>query len=297
MIDYPSDRETLGEAKTQGLPPEVLVRDIVRLVEVLNLKQQGFFSKRSVLAGSMGLRSYGSPRFTVYDADFSTSSEVVDPPTAMKEKLTYRDDELEIVPSELEAHDGGGTMWTSAPVRFEPIFTSLVPNPGDRRFKADVSFRGLVLEGVERPLATPYTLRLWHEAPVVYVMDPHETVAEKILGWCVHRLVKHYADLAYIAIVSHRRAELRLIELDYRIVREVLAAKLATMRRLQPSLYAPFPHIEALVGELSKPPQLDRTQWARIMYVRSERDRYRQDVITDAVTNILARGLRLAAPR
>jgi hypothetical protein len=95
VISYPPDRSISEQATAQDLPEAVLVRDLVRVVEVLNLKEQGFFGKDSVLAGSMGLRCFGSPRFTVYDADFATSSEAVNPPTEMKKKLAYRDDELE----------------------------------------------------------------------------------------------------------------------------------------------------------------------------------------------------------
>ncbi len=95
MIDYPNDRNIAAAASRHGIPEPVLVRDLVRVVEVLNLKSQDFFSKRSVLAGSMALRCFDSPRFTVYDADFSTSSDTVNPATAMKAKLAYADDELE----------------------------------------------------------------------------------------------------------------------------------------------------------------------------------------------------------
>jgi hypothetical protein len=47
------------------------------------------------------------------------------------------------------------------------------------------------------------------EPPSVWVMDPVEALAEKILGWCVHGLVKHYADAAWQKLVylqAHRAA-------------------------------------------------------------------------------------------
>lgn len=297
MISYPDDRDLAAEAKTHDIPAPVLVRDLVRIVEVLNLREQGFFSKESVLAGSMALRSFGSPRFTVYDTDFSTSAKAVDPPTAMKEKLSYQDEKLAITPADLVPHDEGGTAWVSTPISFTPRFTRLVPDEGDRTFKADVSFRGMVMDGLEVPLAVPYDLGIWEQDPVVFVMDPHETVAEKILGWCVHRQVKHYADLAYIAIASNPKAENPPIKLDYRIAREALDAKLTAMRKIQPTTYAAFPHIDALVGDLSRVPQLASGQWARIMYVRAHRDRFKPQLLVDAVTKILAPGLRKAAPR
>lgn len=297
MIRYPRDPRIVEESQKHDIPEPVLVRDLVRVVEVLNLKEKEFFSERSVLAGSMALRCFGSPRFTVYDADFSTSTATVSPATAMKEKLTYRDEDLEIRPSDLVPHDEGGSSWKSAPIEFTPVFTALVPDPDDRTFKADVSFRGVLMDGLEIPLAVPYDLDIWDEERAVFVMDPHETVAEKVLGWCAHRLVKHYADLAYIALVSRRDAKNRTIELNYATAREVLSAKLDVMRKLQPDVYAAFPHVDALVGDLSKPPRLDATQWNRVMYVRSQRDRFTQKLIADAVTRILAPELRRAAPR
>jgi hypothetical protein len=291
VIDYPDDRSIATEADRHDIPEPVLVRDLVRVVEVLNLKAKDFFSERSVLAGSMALRCFDSPRFTVYDADFSTSSQTVNPPTVMKDKLAYRDDDLEITPADLVPHDDGGTAWQSAPISFTPAFTSLIPDPDDRSFKADVSFRGMLLDGLEIPFKVPYDLGIWEENPAVYIMDPHETLAEKILGWCAHRQVKHYADLAYIALVS-RPGDGRLIELNYARAREVLDGKLATMRELQPDNYAPFPDIDALIDDLAKSPRFKPMQWAKIMYLRNRRDRFTQAHLTAAVMGILVPGLR-----
>lgn len=297
VINYPPDRKIVEQATEHGLPNEVLVRDLVRVVEVLNLKEQGFFGTDSVLAGSMALRSFGSPRFTVYDADFATSSDVVDPPTEMKRKLAYRDDDLEITPADLVPHDPRGSAWKSAPISFEPVFTSLVPRPDDRTFKADISFRGLQLPGREVPLRVPYELGIWDDEPTVFVMDPHEIVAEKILGWCAHRLVKHYTDLGYIALVSQPGAKPRAIDLDFGTAREVTAAKLEAMRTLQPDRYADFPNVDALIGELAKPPRVDPGQWASILYIRSFQSRLAPDLIVRAVRDVLAVGLRRAGPR
>ncbi len=291
MIDYPNDRDIAVAAEKHGIPAPVLVRDLVRVVEVLNLKNKDFFSKRSVLAGSMALRCFDSPRFTVYDADFSTSSETVNPPTTMKPKLAYSDDELEIAPADLLPHDQGGTAWQSAPVRFTPGFASLIPDENDRSFKADVSFRGMLVDGLEVPFKLPYDLAIWEEDPAVWIMDPHETLAEKILGWCVHRLVKHYADLAYIAIVS-RPGDAQLIRLDYARAREVLDGKLAAMKQLQPDTYAAFPNVDALITDLSLKPQLDSAQWAQIMYLRDKRDQFKRAHLIVAVTHILVPALR-----
>jgi hypothetical protein len=297
MINYPVDRAISEQTQIHGLSEPVVVRDLVRVVEVLNLKQQGFFNKDSVLAGSMALRCFGSPRFTVYDADFSTSSETVDPRTEIEEMLRYRDDELEIVPAALVPHDERGTAWKSAPIAYVPVFTGLVPNDGDRNFKADISFRGLVLEGVEVPLTVPYDLDIWKDEPIVFVMDPHEILAEKVLGWCVHRQVKHYADLGFIALVSQPKAAHRLIELDYATARETLAAKLEAMRTIQPEIYASFQSVDGLIGDLAKPPRFDAKEWVKLMYLRAHRDRFKQDLVARAVREILVPGLRRAAPR
>lgn len=224
--------------------------------------------------------------------------DTVSPPTAMKKKkLAYRGEELEITPADLVPHDEKGTAWESSPISFEPVFTTLAPDRDDRTFKADVSFRGLLLPGLEVPLIVPYDLGIWSVEPAVFVMDPHETVAEKILGWCANRLVKHYADLAYIALVSHPRVRKRAIQLDYAKAREVTAAKLEAVRKIQPEKYAKFASVDALIGELSKPPRLDMRQWTEIMYVRAQRDRFTPNLIASAVREILAEGLRQAAPQ
>jgi hypothetical protein len=297
MIKYPADRPTVEQAREHDIPEPVIVRDIVRVAEVVNLERKGFFGKKSVLAGSMALRCFGSPRFTVYDADFSTTTDTVFPHRTMKDLLDYEDDQLTIQAADPVPYDEGGTAWKSAPIVYQPRFTNLVPDERDRTFKADISFRGLVLEGVERELSIPYDLELWDDEPVVFVMDPHEVVAEKILGWCANRLVKHYADLGYIAVVSQPNVEHRLITVDYRMARDVLDAKLKKMRALQPERYAAFPHVDALVGDLAKPPELSTRQWQEIMYLRKQRDRFSQEFVTRAVREILVPGLRRAAPR
>jgi len=123
MIEYPDDEATEAESEKHGIPGEVLIRDLVRVIEVLNMKAKGFFGSRRVLAGSMALRFFNSPRFTVYDADFATA---------------------------VDAH-------------------------------------------IEREFRLPYDLGIWDEDPSALIMDPHEVVAEKTLGWVVNRQAKHYA--------------------------------------------------------------------------------------------------------
>jgi hypothetical protein len=290
MITYPDDEATHAQAEKLGIPDLVLVRDLVRIVEVLNLKAKGFFNSKSVLAGSMALRCFGSPRFTVYDADFSTSRDVAAPPHEMTSFLEYADDDLVITPTSLVPTGNGPTMWESSPIAFEPIFTALAP-PAERTFKADVSYRGLVLPALEKPLHLPYQLEIWDEDPVVHIMDPHETIAEKILGWCAHRLAKHYADLAFIALMGNPEAPSQTIELDYRKARETLDSKLEIMRDLQPAVYASFPNVDALIEDLAKNPEFSQDQWIKLVYVRAHRDRFSQKLVQRAVQELLVPGL------
>jgi len=294
LINYPDDEETRAQAKEHGIPEPVLVRDLVRIVEVLNLEQQGFFSRDSVLSGSMALRCFNSPRFTVYDADFSTTEEARRERNEMQDLLRYEDDDLEITPSLPVPHDLAGTAWKSEPIRYDPIFTNLAPDSSDRQFKADISYRGLVCRGIERELLIPYQLEIWPDPPVIWIMDPHEIVAEKALGWCANRLVKHYADLAFIAIVAQPGPS-QLISLDTNRLREALAAKLDQMKKIQPDHYAAYPSIEGIVGDLARSPSLSQTQWADIIYLRSRRDRFTPELVTGAVRELLVPMLR--APR
>lgn len=268
MISYPDDVAIEGEAKRHRLSEEILVRDLARIVEVLNLTSRGFLNKRSVLAGSMALRTAGSPRFTVYDADFSIGSTVSPGPEVIREALHYEDDELEIRPEGQEPFDKGRTGWHFEPVTYEPIFTSLVTQD---QFKADVSLRGLVEDGVEAPLMVPYDLGLWSEPPLVWVMSLHEVVAEKVLGWCVQGLAKHYADLGYItgaSVAGH-------LQLHSRRLRDVLDAKLAVMTELQPTRYASFPSIDEVVRKLDAPPKIAPRQWNELEYPQSLRGNYK----------------------
>lgn len=291
MIEYPDDELVMEEAKRHGLPEPVLIRDLVRIVEVINLARQGFFGKESVLAGSIALRCFGSPRFTVYDADFSTSEDASPRPDVFKRMLAYEDDDLVIEPAKLTPHDARGTAWKSEPIAYEPIFTTLVPDPGDRSFKADISFRGLVCEGIERELRVPYDMGLWLEPPTVWVMDPHEVAAEKILGWCVNRMAKHYADLGFIALASQRAPD-RLIALDGGRLREATAAKLARMQGLQPSRYAAYRSIDELANDLDFAPRLSDTRWRDLVYVRGHRDRFAPNLLVRAVRRLLVPMLR-----
>jgi len=285
VIEYPEDDATEKEAERHGIPEPVLVRDLVRIVEVMNLGKQGFFSAASVLSGSMALRCFHSPRFTVYDADFATAAERQPGRTEMRDMLRYVDDDLEISPTDLTPHDARGTGWKSEPITYVPAFTALAPEE-TRRFKADISSRGLVLPGQVQEFQVPYDLGIWIEAPLVYVMDPHEIAAEKILGWVVHREVKHYADLAFIALAAQRQAG-PLLELKNSSLRETLAAKLEIMRGIQPENYVAWSSVEDIVRSLEADPVFGAQEWEKIVYLRARRDLFKQATLKSAVQSLL----------
>jgi hypothetical protein len=295
MIDYPEDQQLREQASRHDLQAPVLVRDIVRVVEVLNLRAQRFFNKRSVLSGSMALRCFGSPRFTVYDADFSTSAQTVDPPASMTDMLRYSDEDLDIIPAAATAVDQRETLIQIEPIRFDATFTSIAFADQDRQFKVDVSFRGLLLDGKEVSFDTPYSLELWSEAPTVWVMDPVEVLAEKILGWCVHGLVKHYADVAWITIAAQTSGS--PLAFTYPELLDILHDKLELMRELQPGIYRAFPSVDAVVGKLAQPPQFDQVQWQKLVYLQAHRAAYSQEDLRRIVQETLAPGLRRSQAR
>jgi hypothetical protein len=64
------------------------------------------------------------------------------------------------------------------------------------------------------------------------------------------------------------------------------------MKNLQPNIYATFPNVEALIDDLAHKPQFNPMQWAKIMYLRTKRDRFSQAHLTAAVMGILVPGLK-----
>lgn len=287
MINYPEDEKLRETADIHGVPLPVLIRDIVRIVEVLNLKDQSFFSRESVLSGSMALRCFNSPRFTVYDVDFSTENHDPATSTSFSDLLSYSDDELEITPAASLPHDEQGTAWKVEPVDFDPVFTDIDLDRDDRRFKVDISHRGLVCPGIEMPLRLPYDLGLWVDDPAVWIMDPHEVVAEKTLGWCVRKLAKHYADLAFISVMANPAAAAPSITMDSDTLRSVLESKLERMKQLQPRTYTPFVSIDMLIETLDQRPVFDGRDWNKLIYLKQHRSQFKPEFLERAVRTIL----------
>lgn len=293
-VSYPSDDDLRAASARTGIPVEVLLRDVVRVVEVANLREQGFFGQRSVLAGSMALRNFGSPRFTILDADFSTSTEKAPRDASLKDLFAYSDDELDIIPEGAQPNDRGNTLVKVQPIRFQPAFSSLALTSEDLNFHADVAFRDLVKEGVATTLKTDHLpgLRIAEDALEVWVMNPIETMAEKILGWCAHDLVKHYVDVAWIANANnHPDLPVRI---DYLELRAVVDAKLEAMRAIQPSTYEHLPNLTAVVGKLARAPELNQGQWRALAFLKgSVPDRHE---VVKAVQGVATK-MRRAQPR
>ena len=189
----------------------------------------------------MALRCFGSPRFTVYDADFSTSAETVNPPASMTELLRYSDEDLDIIPAAAMAADRRETLIQIEPIRFDAAFTSIALADQDQQFKADISFRGLLLDGREVPFETPYSLELWERAANRLGDGPRRGAGREDPRLVRTRLVKHYADAAWITIAA--QAPGSPLAFAYPQLREMLHDKLELMRR--PAARTPTAHSPA----------------------------------------------------
>jgi Nucleotidyl transferase AbiEii toxin, Type IV TA system len=245
VIRFPATELITERARALKVPLPVVVRDLARIVEILNLREKNFFAKDSVLAGGMALRAYGSRRLTIYDADLSTRA--VTAPAQIRQLLTYTSPDIEIRPAPLLPTSDQGNVWKSDPVEFDPLWLTVPIEDNERRFKVDLATYGILADGKEQPLTDPYELGLWpQEAPAVTVMRLEEIAAEKTLGWCAHRLYKHLADLAFIAERLHD-------QLDPRLLRDLTDGKLDTMRKLQPAIYQDLHSLADVVAALERP--------------------------------------------
>lgn len=112
-----------------------------------------------------------------------------------------------------------------------------------------------------------------------------------MLGWCAHQQLKHYADLAYIALIA-QEGDRHPLTLKNVTLRTTLADKLEAMRQLQPDVYAPFPHVDALIDKLDEKPVFPTAQWQRIMYVRQHREKFSPTLLERAVRELLVPRLR-----
>ncbi len=261
MIRFPRTELIAERARALQVPLPVIVRDLARIVEILNLREQDFFAKDSVLAGGMALRAHGSHRLTIYDADLSTRA--VTAPAQIRQLLTYTSPDIEIRPAPLVPTSDQGNVWKSDPVEFDPLWLTVPIEEGERRFKVDLASYGVLEDGKERSLTDPYELGLWPQgAPSVMVMRLEEIAAEKALGWCAHRLYKHLADLAFIAERLHDR-------LDPQLLRDLTDGKLDAMRKLQPAIYQDLRGLTDVVAILEHPSPITPRQQQGVRFLRN----------------------------
>lgn len=261
MIRFPKTEVIEARARALQVPLPVIVRDLARIVEILNLREQGFFDKDTVLAGGMAMRTYGSQRLTIYDADLSTRA--VTAPSQIEGLLTYTSPDIEIRPAPLLPTSDQGNVWKSDPVEFEPLWLTVPIEENERRFKVDLASYGRLEDGKERPLTDPYELGLWSgHAPSVMMMRLEEIAAEKTLGWCAHRLYKHLADLAFIGERLHDR-------IDHQLLRKLTADKLEIMRELQPNIYQDLRSLADVIAALESPGPITPAQQRGIRFLRN----------------------------
>jgi hypothetical protein len=84
------------------------------------------------------------------------------------------------------------------------------------------------------------------------------------------------------------------LSINYPELRNTLGDKLDVMREIQPSIYASLPSVDAVVGELGKPPSLDQSQWGRLAFLKGREPS--QTAVIEAVKQVAGR-LRRAQPR
>ncbi len=73
-----------------GLTEEQVVRDIVRIVCIVNLVHNGTLDgKNTVLCGGMAMRCLDSPRMSVFDGDTASRSEP--DPEVLRDAISYED--------------------------------------------------------------------------------------------------------------------------------------------------------------------------------------------------------------
>ncbi len=250
MIQYPEDEDILDAVGQLGLKsrPILVMRDLARLVELLQLSRRGFLDRLAV-AGGMAMRCYGSTRFTMADLDTSAVITPVDRED-LEDALNYEDDSIVIKVGTRKWWEEKKRLFTAAPIDFRFLRSRIQVEDQDRRFSLTVSERGLLLQAVELELRNIYQFDLGLDGRRIPVMDKVEICAEKTLGAAVFGIAKHYADVAYLALHYTEELQKRREEL-----RSVLADKLKAGKKLFPAEYASFPEVASLRTPLMKPDQ------------------------------------------
>jgi hypothetical protein len=229
------------ETNMPGIPRADIVRDIVRIVSIAKMVSDGTLNDDWVLCGGMAMRLRGSPRFTRLDTDTSRRAGVPDDSTLA---MALRLDE-DVLSVEAAGFNAGVELVTVMPVEFTAYFAALGEAPQRDSFSFTVSGRGLIETAERLMLIHPYP-ELVLPATTVPVMDLTEQIAEKICGWCIHGLVKHYVDVAwaFLELPGEIRAE-RLGPL--------VQKKLSIGKELFPAAYAKVPTLKEVLTAMNNP--------------------------------------------
>jgi len=274
MLQFPTDKEILDFAGSQSIgDADVVLRDLARIATIFHLQDEGFFDRDTVLAGGMALRCYGGHRFTVTDVDTSTSAKVA--LKTLDQHLNWEiDGELVVSTKGVGWYEKGVDLEKAKPIIFDPLFSDIALTESQARFELTVNMRGLDLDPLERTFRHDFPWRLGIEQRTLPLMDPREMLAEKILGYCVNVLGKHYADVAFLAArfretMPAHKAQLRNL-LETKLERGRDAARRGGQRGQR--LYARVPDYAALRAPLEEPERhLGTDQFGReVRFVTSD---------------------------
>jgi hypothetical protein len=244
VTNWPTPDDIDRYRRELGVPPDAIVRDIARLVAIAHMVDQGRLNEDWVLTGGMALRLRGSPRFTMRDTD--TSRRTGEPEQHLiRDALTISSDGLEVTPADPAEWKPGRKLVSAQPIEFTAFFAGLGGQPIEDAFSFTVSWRGLQEPAEHLSLVHPYdTLDLPQTG--VPVMNLTEQVAEKIVGWCAHKLMKHYVDVAW---VFHRLPH----EVNRPRLGPLVQHKLDVGRALFPNAYTQFPDLKSVFMPLYEP--------------------------------------------
>jgi Nucleotidyl transferase AbiEii toxin, Type IV TA system len=226
------------------VPPDAIIRDIVRIVSVAQLVHEGVLGEDWVLSGGMGMRLRGSTRFTMSDTDTSRRGGAPDR-DELAEALTIDQEDLVVTPVDATLWKPGKELVSAHPIDYEAFFADVGAGPVADAFKFTVSWRGLLEDPDNLALRHPYP-ELVFPRTVVPVMNLTEQTAEKIVAWCAHGLIKHYVDVAWI---FHAHPD----QVDRLKLPRFVEGKLEVGRRLFPDRYAVFPDLKSLFAPLYDP--------------------------------------------
>lgn len=197
ILNVPEDIDThieqLVDTRKKQLTITAVVQDIARWACIVNLVDQGYLDGEvRVLGGGMAMRCYKSGRASVYDAD--TSSRLAVDRQELADAIAYEDDDIFM---EVEGWEEGKNLDEAKPIRFRADFTQLAL--ADNTFSLSQAQRGMLRPAVWLPINHGYPFEILAEpGQTIPVMDRMEILAEKLCGWMMFGLAKHYADIAYI---------------------------------------------------------------------------------------------------